>query len=170
MNRNWSRKDRHTRRKIKGIIDKIEFATKDMPIILEVVACGSYRRQFDYCGDLNMLFKLSNIDKVGDVIPILINKIGPDEILTHGKKKSNILINKVQIDLNFSSVESWPYALLHHTGSVEESIRLRKVAKNKNLKLNEKGLYNENDELIKLSSERDIYNYLGIEYRSPENR
>ena len=72
----------------------------------------------------------------------------------------------------------FPYTLAYFTGSKEHNIRMRQIAQDKGLKLNEFGLMPETEltglEAAKTSlladNEADIYSHLGLDYVTPELR
>jgi len=72
----------------------------------------------------------------------------------------------------------FPFTLAYFTGSKEHNIRMRQVAQDKGLKLNEFGLMPETDltgleaaaTSLPALNEADIYSHLGLEYVTPELR
>ena len=75
-----------------------------------------------------------------------------------------------RIDIRYIPYESYYYALLYFTGSMELNKKMREIAKSKKLKLSEYGLFDENDKKFKAKSERDIFKKLGLEYLHPRLR
>lgn len=88
-----------------------------------------------------------------------------------------------RIDIRFMPYDSYYTSLLYFTGSGEFNRKMRSIAIQMNYKLNEYGLYkidpdiqrgkNEVDEsleAIKITSEKDVFEYLGMEYLEPELR
>ena len=65
--------------------------------------------------------------------------------------------------------ESYGATLLYATGPLGSSISRRKLAQEKNLKLNQYGLW-KGKKMIAGKTEREIYNKLGLSYRPPEER
>ncbi len=74
------------------------------------------------------------------------------------------------IDIIFVPMESLPTAISYFVGSKIFNMKMRETAKRKGYKLNEYGLYDEYGEQIKLKSERELFDKLGIEYLEPEER
>lgn len=72
----------------------------------------------------------------------------------------------------------FPFTLAYFTGSKEHNIRMRQVAQDKGLKLNEFGLMPETEltgldaaaTSLSANDEADIYSHLGLEYVTPELR
>jgi DNA polymerase/3'-5' exonuclease PolX len=75
-----------------------------------------------------------------------------------------------RIDIRFVPYESFNSALLYFTGSADLNKEMRKIAKKKNLKLSEYGLFKENGDKLEVKSERDIFDILGLEYLHPRLR
>ena len=74
-----------------------------------------------------------------------------------------------RIDINLLPYKSMYSGLLYFTGSREFNQNMRYIAKKQGYKLNEFGLF-KNNKRIKINSEKDIFNKLGLEYIKPENR
>jgi DNA polymerase/3'-5' exonuclease PolX len=82
-------------------------------------------------------------------------------------------LNKQVIHLDFEycdKPESYPFTLLYFTGSGEFNKKMRIIAKKKGYKLSEYGLFDKNNHIIKVSSERDIFKTLDMEYLQPRLR
>ena len=157
-----------------------------------ITICGSYRRNFDFSSDIDILLcdlnlitmenilntdnnYLSNYVKYLHKIDFLIDDITDKNIKTKymgfGQLKtiSNSKIRR--IDIRLIPMESYFTALLYFTGSYQHNQLMRAKAKKLNYKLNEYGLYSNNsNQMIFVLSEQDIFNKLGMEYISPDNR
>jgi DNA polymerase (family 10) len=97
----------------------------------------------------------------------------PDVRTVTGKgdtKSSVVLHSGIAADLRVVEDSQFPYALLHFTGSKEHNVVLRQRAKERGLKLNEYGLFDENDQLVVCREEADIYEKLGLPFIPPEMR
>ena len=75
-----------------------------------------------------------------------------------------------RIDIRYIPYDSYYSALLYFTGSGDLNKKMRNIAKTKNYKLSEYGLFNENGEKFKVKSERDIFKLLDMEYLPPRLR
>ena len=78
-----------------------------------------------------------------------------------------------RIDLMFIEENEYPFALLYFTGSQEFNEQFRMHARKKGYTLNEHGikLLNSNKTVSnKFTSEKDIFDFLDIDYITPENR
>lgn len=67
--------------------------------------------------------------------------------------------------------KSYGSALAYFTGSKEHNIRVRELAKQKGLKINEYGVFKESDEtFIAGQKEEDVYHAVGLPWIPPELR
>ena len=118
-----------------------------------------------------------NINSMVDIINV-IHPIISDTIVSGKVKFSGIIrLNKTymfrRLDIRLVSKADLPATLLYFTGSKEFNQKMRKIAKNKGYLLNEYGLYKiKNDEKIKVKvkTEKDIFDKLGMTYVYPQNR
>ncbi len=140
------------------------------PSIENLEFAGSYRRGRETVGDLDMLVISEQPTEVMDRLEAF-----PERATTiqRGDTKMSIRIQGAfQIDLRVVPRESWGAALQYFTGSKEHNVRVRSIAKQKNLKLNEYGLFDaENIERsVAGASEADVYHALGLPWIPPELR
>ena len=72
-------------------------------------------------------------------------------------------INKFyrHIDIHLVEKKNLPFFLLYFSSGELISRKLRKIAKNKGYKLNEKGLF-KNNKKISIDNEKNIFSHLGI--------
>jgi DNA polymerase beta len=156
--------------------------------------CGSYRRMKSKSGDIDILLtKFGTKDKISDessskhltrfvdflkepvkynnnnkfLIDDMTDKNITTKYMGFGKYKDNPVR---RIDIRFIPYESYHSALLYFTGSCDLNKKMRKIAKSKNLKLSEYGLFKENGKKIKTKSEEDIFKKLGLDYVEPKFR
>lgn len=151
--------------------------------------CGSYRREKDTSGDIDILISKKGvidpeINYLDNIIKILKNPIKKNNnkpLLIDDMTDKNIHTKYMgfckykenpprRIDIRFVPYESYFSALLYFTGSAELNKQMRHIAKSKNLKLSEYGLFKLNGDKIKVESERDIFDALDMEYLLPRLR
>jgi len=151
---------RVTRKEIERIRD-IVVEWLDAPIIV----CGSYRRGKPDSGDVDIIVP-GTWDAYHDR---LVEKFGEHK---NGNPKRTGEIDGVQVDLMFFTKEAFGAAMMASTGSGEFNRAMRSVAKDKGMKLNEKGLWDrESGERIPgTQDEEGIFNALGVEFIPPEMR
>jgi len=172
---------------IQKILDNVD---KDFISIL----CGSYRREKSFSGDIDILITHKDLKnkkdckKYLDIVIDSLNNFIVDSltikdynnhyqgfgcfknILNTDIAKYFNLNNIVRFDIIVIPIDSLFTAIMHFTGSGDFNQKMRNIAKQKNMKLNEYNLTNSNNKKIKINSETDIFKYLNIEYIKPENR
>jgi len=147
---------------------------------------GSYRRNKPDSGDVDLIFTSTNSKKI--ILEKFIEKLQSKnillEILSHGELKS-LTIGKLlipdaiprRIDFLYSPPEEYVFAILYFTGSKEFNTAMRQHALNVGLTLNEHGFHKMkkstkeekiNPELFK--TEKDIFDFLNMEYKEPQDR
>ena len=111
-----------------------------------------------------LLEHTQSINEIGDCVLKIINK---------GKKRVRVLIKtdegSLEGDIRIVKSEHVPAAMMYFTGSKNLNIRMRGIAKSKGMQLNEYGI-KKDGELITFNSEKEIFEFLGMNYISPENR
>ena len=73
-----------------------------------------------------------------------------------------------RLDIFSYTNEVFPYALLHSTGSGEHNIEMRNAAIKKGLSLSQYGF--KNKIIQEITTERDIFAYLDVPWKEPEDR
>jgi DNA polymerase (family 10) len=81
-----------------------------------------------------------------------------------------MLKNNLQIDLRVVEPEQYGSALMYFTGSRDHNIALRKRGQKRDLKINEYGVFNEDEERVAGETEEEIYDLLDLSYIEPELR
>ncbi|KJJ83627.1 phosphotransferase domain-containing protein [Candidatus Omnitrophus magneticus] len=134
---------------------------------------GSLRRGQETIGDIDILAVTSNVEEAVDYFT---RYRGAQQILSKGRLMVSIILKEgIQADLRLIEKSSFGAGLVYFTGSKSHNIKLRKIAKNKGLKVNEYGVFKVNDvtgedELVSSKKEEDIYASLGMEWIPPELR
>ena len=120
---------------------------------LKYEICGSYRRQSPDVGDIDILVTGKQL---GKKLGSELSKIKVD-MEWSGSDKVGFQVSGMHVDIKWVPKESWGAGLLHHTGPWGFNIKLRSVAKKKNLILNEYGLYTRDDrEVVAQSTEEEV--------------
>lgn len=129
---------------------------------------GSLRRGKETVGDLDLL---AISDRPEEASKAFCGLAEVEEVLAQGPKKSSVkLSGGLQADLRIVPEESFGAALQYFTGSKAHNIRLRERAVARGWKLNEYGLFDENDRMIAGRAEEEIYRALGLSFIPPELR
>jgi NAD-dependent DNA ligase/DNA polymerase/3'-5' exonuclease PolX len=143
---------------------------------------GSYRRGATDSGDIDVIFTSDNVDIFNLFLDDLINNNIIIEVLSRGDHKSLVIAklnnNSVarRVDFLFTTNKEYPFALLYFTGSKSFNTVMRGFALKKGLSLNEHGFHKKHggkkEEKMDLNiyNETDIFDYLKLEYKTPEER
>jgi DNA polymerase (family 10) len=130
---------------------------------------GSIRRARPTIGDVDLLIASDT------PVPIMERFVGMSEvarILGHGDKKSSVeLLNGLQVDLRVIAPARWGTALNYFTGSQAHNIRMRTLALERGLSLNEHAFTRiEDGAEILCATEEEVYAHVGLQYIHPEIR
>ena len=147
--------------------EKIETELRKLKIVKQLIIAGSSRRRRETIGDLDFLVEATDPETVMEAF---VNSENVASIIAHGPTKSSIRLETgLQVDLRILPSESFGAGLQYFTGSVDHNVRLRSIAKELGLRLNEYGLYKD-EERVAGEKEDDIYSTLGLQWVPPELR
>lgn len=140
---------------------------QQLPGVQKALLGGSVRRMQETVGDLDYLV---TTDTPKTVIAEFGNMPGTAEIFTQGENRAQIFLeNGLQVDLKTVPPESWGAGMLYITGSKAHSIRLREIAIELGLKLNEYGVWH-GLRCVASDSEETVYQALGLPWIPPTLR
>ncbi len=128
---------------------------------------GSFRRCRETVGDLDLLATSETPARVFDAFSAL-----PDvrEVRLRGPTKETVILtNGLQVDLRVVEPEEFGAALLYSTGSKDHNVRLRTIARDRGLKINEYGIYR-GEERVGGRTEEEMYRALRLAWIPPEIR
>ncbi len=137
------------------------------PGVENIQVAGSFRRRKETVGDLDILVVARDRERImrrflgyGDIL----------EVLMHGHTRSSaVLKNGLQVDLRTVPSESFGAALHYFTGSKAHNVAIRRMAQQKEYKINEYGVYREGHQIAG-ESESGVYAAMGLTYVEPELR
>ena len=145
----------------------------------EMTIAGSYRRGCDTSGDIDVLIKSDKKTVFKRFIKVLTNINYLIDHLANGQKKYNGVSKcgkdgkSRRIDIMYTTPQEYPFAVLYFTGSKDHNTKMRGIANEKGMTMNEYCLsYLETEENVnhKFVVEEDIFNYLDIKYVQPTER
>lgn len=149
------------------LVDEILEYMKPVKAIQRIEPAGSFRRRKESVGDIDILVTAKDPRAV---IQHFVEYPGIIDVLGAGDTKSSIRIKgNLQVDLRVVEEDSYGAALQYFTGSKEHNVKLREIARQKGLKVNEYGVY-EGDKKIAGKEESDVYESLGMNWIPPELR
>src|SRR5262249_1094228 len=115
--------------------------------------------------DVDILAASTNVDAT---MKAFLNMPFVQEVLAQGPTKASVRVqDDLQVDLRVIEPKSWGAAMHYFTGSKAHNIRMRERAIKQGLKLNEYGLFDENDQSVAGSEEEEIFARLGLPYIPP---
>jgi len=148
----------------------------ELPEAQEGALAGSIRRGRETIGDVDILIAGDNAAPIMDRFVSMENVA---RILGHGPTKSSVeLLSGLQVDVRVLEKARWGTALNYFTGSLAHNVKMRGIALEQGLSLNEHALspVDENKTIIESAekilcdSEEKVYETLGLQYVPPELR
>jgi DNA polymerase (family 10) len=139
--------------------------------VIQVEIAGSYRRGCETIGDIDILC----IAPAGEtVVRAFTEHPAVQKVLAAGDTKGSVVVERkggggLQVDLRVVPEASFGAAWQYFTGSKEHNVRLRERAIKRGLKLNEWGLFRD-DERIAGAGEAEVYTALELPWIPPEMR
>ncbi len=133
----------------------------------DVAIAGSFRRGRETVGDLDLLVTSEDPTRVFDVFSAL-PEVG-EVRMRGGTKETVVLKNGLQVDLRVVEPSEFGAALLYFTGSKDHNVRLRSLARERGLKVNEYGIFR-GEERVAGATEEEVYGALGLAWIPPELR
>ncbi|HEY3526041.1 MAG TPA: DNA polymerase/3'-5' exonuclease PolX [Nitrososphaeraceae archaeon] len=151
------------------LVKQIEVRLSNIKGVKNAIAVGSFRRMKETLGDIDYLVVSDTPEIIMDYFATMPEV---DQVVGKGPSKTFVKLNNgMDADLLVVPEESFGSALQYFTGSKEHDVALRKIAISKGLRLNEWGVYDDNNNrLIASSKEEEVYDILGLDWIPPEMR
>jgi DNA polymerase (family 10) len=161
-----------------------EFVT-GLESVERVALAGSLRRWKETIGDVDALAAVDDTHDTGDAAERAVEAFADweraDERIEAGRDKASVRISDVRVDLRVIDSGEFGAALQYFTGSREHNIRLRSEALDRDLKINEYGVFDVSEvadpdsgrrvgERVAGETEREIYGALDLPFIPPELR
>ena len=128
---------------------------------------GSYRRRRDTVGDLDIVVTARDAAAVSAAVT---GYEAVAEVRSSGETRSTVVLrNGLQVDIRVMPARSYGAAMHYFTGSRAHNIALRRRAQQRDLKLNEYGVFR-GDEAIAGRTEAEVYQALSLPWIAPELR
>jgi DNA polymerase (family 10) len=149
-----------------------------LPGVIEAAFAGSLRRGKETIGDIDLLVATKSPKPV---MQAFTSRPDVAKVLSHGETKSSVRLNSgLQVDLRAVDPAAWGAALLYFTGSKEHNVLLRERAQQRQMRLNEYGLFPDDEhpeppqdrgvKPVAATTEQAIYNALDVPLLPPELR
>ena len=148
----------------------------ELPEALEGEIAGSIRRGRETIGDVDILIASAS---AAPIMEKFVNMENVARVLGHGPTKSSVeLLSGLQVDLRVLEKARWGTALNYFTGSQAHNVKMRQIALERGLSLNEHALSPVDDsktiidsaEKILCDTEAKVYQTLGLPFVPPELR
>lgn len=148
----------------------------ELPQALEGSLAGSIRRGRETIGDVDILIAS---DHAAPIMAAFVNMENVARVLGHGATKSSVeLLSGLQVDLRVLEKARWGTALHYFTGSQAHNVKMRQIALDRGLSLNEHAFSPVDDsknimdsaEKILCDTEEQVYQTLDLPFVPPELR
>ncbi len=141
---------------------------RELDGVRNAAAAGSLRRRRETVGDIDILVSAR---RGTDVTGHILRYEDVDEVIEKGHKKTSFLLRKtgLRVDVRVVPHAAWGAALVHFTGSRSHNIRLRKLALDKDLSINEYGVFS-GKRKVAGKTEEGLYEKVGLPWFPPEIR
>ncbi len=152
-----------------------KFLKKNIPKEIESNIVGSYRRNLESSGDIDLLIQSNESKDLEDLVTKLIENNYITNILAFGKHKFMGICKLPKkphrhIDILLTPPSEYPFALLYFTGSNLFNIAMRHHAISLGYSLNEKTLTKDKKSISGIKTEKDIFDILRLKYKEPSER
>ncbi|MGQ9921195.1 MAG: DNA polymerase/3'-5' exonuclease PolX, partial [Desulfobacca sp.] len=150
------------------LAEQLLAALRSLPEVARADVAGSLRRKKETIGDLDFLVVSSQPDKV---MAFFLSQPDVVKVHAHGPTKSSVRLRQgLDADLRVIPAASYGAALQYFSGSKEHNIALRQIAIDQGYKLNEYGLFDQQERCVAGLTEEEIYQTLGLAWVPPELR
>jgi len=161
-------KRRRPRADVVPLVETLLTTLRSLPAAERVEVAGSYRRQRETVGDLDLLVATT---QPHDVLVAFAALPQVERILARGDTKSSVIVDGLQVDCRAVAPDQFGAAWQYFTGSQNHNIRLRGLALRLGLLLNEYGVFrNDDDVRVAGRTEDEVYEALGLRWIPPEQR
>ncbi|QWV97689.1 DNA polymerase/3'-5' exonuclease PolX [Geomonas nitrogeniifigens] len=131
-----------------------------------VEIAGSIRRRRDSIKDIDIV---ATSPEPASVMEAFLNLPQVHDVIMRGPTRASVTIREgVQVDLRVVEPVSYGAALAYLTGSQAHNVRLREMAQKRGLKINEYGIFREEDNVrLGGENEEDVYRLLDLPFVPP---
>jgi DNA polymerase (family 10) len=157
-----------------AVVSEVLEHMSSVKAIKQIEPAGSYRRRCETIGDLDFLVEAKEAD-INSVMDRFGAFPGIADVIARGETKMSVRLgNGMQMDLRVVPKESFGAALQYFTGSKAHNVKLRGIAKKRQLKISEWGIFRVEEDGTETylggKKEKDIYDQLDLPQFPPEMR
>ncbi|MBD3270591.1 DNA polymerase/3'-5' exonuclease PolX [Candidatus Peregrinibacteria bacterium] len=139
--------------------------------IQQLKFAGSLRRGKATIGDIDILISPKKIEQSKSIIKYFQKYSEISNIIADGPTKTSVIMKSgIQADIRIVEKKSFGAALHYFTGSKEHNVAIREIAKQHDLKVNEYGIFNKDNQQLAGKTEKEMYNRLNLAYIHPRLR
>ena len=158
---------RFTQDTVEAVVESMASFLKSVSGVDQVTVAGSYRRRKETVGDIDILVTADDSRQVMDK---LVQHEDVAEVVATGRTKTSIIHRMgIQVDVRVVPEESYGAALHYFTGSKAHNIAVRKLALERDYKINEYGVF-KGEESLAGRTEEEVYAQLDLPLIPPELR
>ena len=117
--------------------DLLDFLA-DVDAVVEAETAGSIRRWRDTVGDVDVLVAAEESERV---VESFADWPTADSVIEAGEQKASVRVDGLRVDLRVVVPEEYGAALQYFTGSMDHNVELRNRAIDRDLKINEYGIF-----------------------------
>ena len=137
--------------------------------VREAIAAGSLRRMRETVGDIDILVA-AETRSAAAVTDAFCTYDEVSEVRAHGETRSTVVLRSgLQVDLRVVAPECYGAALHYFTGSKAHNIAVRRLGQERELKINEYGVFR-GERRIAGDTEESVFKAVGLPYIPPELR
>ena len=130
-----------------GVVDFLA----DHPAVDRIDLAGSLRRWKETIGDVDVLVGSEAAETVVDAFT---DWPDADAVIEAGDQKASVRSGEVRVDLRVVDPSEFGSALQYFTGSKDHNVKLRNIAIERDLKMNEYGIFDVSSEALSASGDR----------------
>lgn len=151
----------------KADADRIVEDLLQLDAVEQANVAGSCRRRKETVGDLDIL--VTSTDSAAAMDALTAHPL-VDSVLARGETKHRVRLHAgLELDLRVVPDESYGAAMQYFTGSKEHNIVIRRRAQDRELKVNEYGVFR-GDEMVAGRTEEEVYAAVDLPWIPPELR
>jgi len=140
---------------------------KERTGVKDIVVAGSYRREKETVGDLDILITAKKGSRIMDRF---VGFEDVAKVISKGKTRSTVVLRSgLRVDLRVVPQASHGAALHYFIGSKDHNIAVRKLGVKRKLKINEYGVF-AGEKRIAGKTEEEVYGTVDLPYIEPELR
>ena len=162
-----TKKQRFLRAVAASYAEPLREALASAPGVHQAVIAGSYRRGRETVGDIDILVTAERDS------PVMQRFTGYDEVaevVSQGTTRATVILQSgLQVDLRVVAQESFGAALQYFTGSKAHNIEVRRLGQDRDLKINEYGVFR-GGQVVAGDTEESVYAAVDLPWIPPELR